>query len=133
MNDEIDAELDERLVTNLVNCAVDHEDERTIMSEKYWKARAERAELDRFNLGKRVDHLERMADEALASRQQCPYVVTSRGGTSHCSLAERESSQRVPEAVRRLPEQWRNDPPKNTDDAAYQLERTIAESGGDHE
>jgi len=44
MNDEIDAELDERLVTNLVNRAVDHEDERTIMSETYWKERAERLE-----------------------------------------------------------------------------------------
>ena len=83
MNDEIDAEPDERLVTNLVNRAVDHEDERTIMSEAHWKERAERAELDRFNLGKRVDHLERevealrrygnkdctaMADEALAQQ-----------------------------------------------------------------
>jgi len=44
MNDEIDTELDERLVTNLVNRAVDHEDERTIMSEAYWKERAEQLE-----------------------------------------------------------------------------------------
>jgi len=77
---------------------------------------------------------------ALASRQQCPYVVTSRGGTSHCSLAEQWSIQRVPDEIRRLPDELRIMASRSQDgvregieEAADELERTIAESGDDHE
>ena len=85
---------------------------------------------------------------ALASRQQCPYVVTSRGGTSHCSLAEQWSSQRVPDEIRRLPDEWEstaqrieNEPHTGADRRVIdsirclvkELRCAIAKSGDDHE
>jgi len=74
------------------------------MSEAHWKEMSEQLEADEamsivehqlyrdaaqgYMTDERVPAAFKKIRNALASRQQCPYVVTSRGGTSHCSLSD---------------------------------------------